>query len=667
MPAQIKPNRMEISDRFPMAGFAIRTGEPNIDAEVVLATDVRLFRPENRAQRTAANFYSSREHGTLTVPRGEGVFIVPPEVLARFIGNDRLFFGLATGRGGSQNLTVDALPRDGSPYISLRGFTGRTLRRGFRSDHNARPPLLEWAGDEPRPGTEPASPEPGNPAAKISGPAAPSTLPATPYDDGFGPMPQIPAREASHYRGRNGTTLFGRQMSNGLTADEVLSYLQDILTRAVNLIAEDVSRPFVHRLSDEDSATFITIWQAYFEATSLFSAPSNFYKRLPDLAERTQLTLSAGPGVDTPFTSAGVGVLFSPDRQVAFFAQGEFSVSLEGVADFFDSLKASLTAKVKFGFNEGGISGFENNIKKVASRQVGAEIVGGAEAWLDANGAVVGGAVAIGVGFALQFSVENEPASVPPGLPQQERQRAERIGGMFSPRLGEALDRGLDPRLLKPLLDVLDAPLTAAPLGYRPKQINGGTARRPVPPPRTRAMDGGAGAAIAIGGFIVESIRDSNGDITWELDQFRAIKHPNDQAPANPAPFRDAPTINLNDWPVWEGVDDISAWFKIDWQYNGRSLGNVRIVNTGTNDAVGFSLHVRAQIMDDNRVYQPANCAALRLTFHYRFSRVMGTEGIAIRNVTLYGDGQHETSGEWLQSSAFAHQTARGNNQIAYA
>ena len=70
MSAQIRPNRMEVTDRFPMLGFAVRADEPNVNAEVVLATDISLFQQQNRAHRTAANFYSSREHGLLTVPRG---------------------------------------------------------------------------------------------------------------------------------------------------------------------------------------------------------------------------------------------------------------------------------------------------------------------------------------------------------------------------------------------------------------------------------------------------------------------------------------------------------------------------------------------------------------------------------------------------------------------
>ena len=127
-----------------------------------------------------------------------------------------------------------------------------------------------------------------------------------------------------------------------------------------------------------------------------------------------------------------------------------------------------------------------------------------------------------------------------------------------------------------------------------------------------------------------------------------------DAAPAGAQPFRDAPAIRLDTWPVEGGlVDDISAWFSIEWQFNGRSLGNVRISNIGTNDAVGWSLHVRAQIMDDNILYQPGDCAALRIRLHYRFSRSIGSDVLAQADVHLFGNGtmQH-IAGELLLHEA---------------
>ena len=151
----------------------------------------------------------------------------------------------------------------------------------------------------------------------------------------------------------------------------------------------------------------------------------------------------------------------------------------------------------------------------------------------------------------------------------------------------------------------------------------------------------------------MERIIAGEGSITWDLDQLRGLKHPNDAAPSPVAPFRDAPTIRLDKWPYIEAVDgdQISAWFSVDWQFNGTSLGNVRITNVGTNGALLRKLRVSARIMDDNIVY-PQNApafAALRVRLHYQFSRTIGSDAIAIQDLHLFGDGTFESSGQWEQ------------------
>src|SRR6185503_3372610 len=81
-------------------------------------------------ERTPANFYSSRSGGPVLVPRGEALYTVPAEVLARFIGQERIYFGLATvPESNGSAPRIDVLPDTGSPYIQLRGLTSRSLRR----------------------------------------------------------------------------------------------------------------------------------------------------------------------------------------------------------------------------------------------------------------------------------------------------------------------------------------------------------------------------------------------------------------------------------------------------------------------------------------------------------------------------------------------------------
>lgn len=187
-------------------------------------------------------------------------------------------------------------------------------------------------------------------------------------------------------------------------------------------------------------------------------------------------------------------------------------------------------------------------------------------------------------------------------------------------------------------------------------EATGGEHPTAPPAPKTRSLTVGADAAIAIAGVALERIVNNEGDITWELDQFRGIKHPNDQTPSPAPPFRDANIIRLTDWPKVENNagDEISAGFTVEWQYNGASLGNVRITNVATNDAIGQGLVVRAQIMDDNAVYPSQSdaavrVAALRVRFVYRFTRPIGSDWIAVRDIHLYGDGTSETSGRWEQ------------------
>ena len=174
----------------------------------------------------------------------------------------------------------------------------------------------------------------------------------------------------------------------------------------------------------------------------------------------------------------------------------------------------------------------------------------------------------------------------------------------------------------------------------------------PPPPLQARALDV-LGTVSTIGGLVPQVLSDSSGDVSWELDQLRGLKHPNDRAPAKPGPFTDAATIRLDDWPklALYGIDDIYAWFTIDWQHNGKSLGNVRIGNIATNDAKGMKLKVRAQIMDDNILYEPGGIAALRVRFHYRFSRLIGDDIIAVTDLQLFADGTYLRESKWLQKS----------------
>jgi V8-like Glu-specific endopeptidase/cell wall-associated NlpC family hydrolase len=163
--------------------------------------------------------------------------------------------------------------------------------------------------------------------------------------------------------------------------------------------------------------------------------------------------------------------------------------------------------------------------------------------------------------------------------------------------------------------------------------------------------------ASAVAGAAMSRVADNSGDISWQLDQLRGLKHPNDRAPDPVPAFHDGPVIRLVGWPKIDvgGIDEISAGFEIRWQYNGRSLGNVQISNVATNDAVGWGLKVEAQIMDDNIVYPTSNptFAALRIRFNYTFSCVVGSDRLAFREIHLFANGSYNLRGDWTQNTFF--------------
>lgn len=210
MPGMIRSNSTEVTPRRPMAGFTVRTGgDPFFEVAVAAGPD--LFLPDAKARRSAANFWSSRALGPLRAERGEAVYLLPQDVLARFAGQERLYYAVATFADASRaNASVRLLPPEVAPYVVIsRSFTGRPARSlvgvstrrgsgGYGSPGEAASPSLEWAGDALRPAAEPpvAAPAPPPAAAPAAGPpaapaagngAAPAHAAALGYDDGFDP------------------------------------------------------------------------------------------------------------------------------------------------------------------------------------------------------------------------------------------------------------------------------------------------------------------------------------------------------------------------------------------------------------------------------------------------------------------------------------------------
>jgi N-acetyl-anhydromuramyl-L-alanine amidase AmpD/V8-like Glu-specific endopeptidase len=197
MTTQIRPNRLEVSDRFPMLGFTVRTDGSAKRYEIAIGTSPDLFGPDGKSHRSRSNFYSTRAAGPLPIERGESVYVLPAEVLARFVGQEKLYYGLATASNGAAGVEVNTMPGLASPYINISRLTGRSLQRvrllpnrqRAASNYGKAGSEMDWAGDAMTPGTQPATPPAAKNGAAKDGSSATVSVH---YDDGYGPLPASP-------------------------------------------------------------------------------------------------------------------------------------------------------------------------------------------------------------------------------------------------------------------------------------------------------------------------------------------------------------------------------------------------------------------------------------------------------------------------------------------
>lgn len=197
----IVPLRTQISDRFPVASFAVRVPSRRY-LEIACATDPRLFHRDHQAARSPKNFFSSRGRGLIPAAAGrETTYLLPSEQLQQFAGAPRLYYALATyggPRGEDARFSIHPEALDRVPSIALSAdFTGRSLDR---TRVGAPPPDaryggahgsgLAWGGDD----ALAAQAAQGRPAAPAR------------YDDGYGSAlwdapPSSPRPRAAAERG----------------------------------------------------------------------------------------------------------------------------------------------------------------------------------------------------------------------------------------------------------------------------------------------------------------------------------------------------------------------------------------------------------------------------------------------------------------------------------
>ncbi|WP_260432360.1 N-acetylmuramoyl-L-alanine amidase [Burkholderia sp. Bp9140] len=401
MAAQLHPNRMVLTDRFPMLGFTIRVGHAPCVAELVIATDPALFM--RKEGRTSSTFYTSREDGLLAIPRGEAVFMVPPAVLARFAGQGRLWFGLATAASPDADAwTVDVLPNADSPYVSLSGLSDRGLRRvrvfPTRGTAAVRSPLLNWAGDGTRPGAT-AVPAPAAPGAGTGTPQ-PAVEPAAPrhdvhYDDGFGPLPPLnaatpvaappvaatPPALAPVPAARPGPAVAPAPVSQGMGDDAEFRIAGE---------RRGFTWPRPRKLSTVERAALRAMLGANPATASLLL--------LLPVAMRNGLSVSIGAGAGAGLETGGAGAV-----GLIFDANGDdIGVFVSGELDFGYIVSASLTGQISL--LRGHIDDF-SGAGTTAGVMIGESPAGGISALFNARGEFVGVTLSAGVSVGSPVSL----------------------------------------------------------------------------------------------------------------------------------------------------------------------------------------------------------------------------------------------------------------------
>lgn len=460
MRSDISPNRISISDRYPMLGFTIRShGMPQL-AEVTLATDPALFR--NAEKRSPDNFFSTASMGPLQILDGEAVYIVPAEVLARFVGKEKLYFALATRPADqSTGYQVQVMPDADSVYITLAGLTGRSLRRvrmfpnraqqvpGYGSNGKAG---LTWAGDTARPSTDEVdAPQNGQagqngqasqPPNGQNGAEAPAAKPA-PYNDGFGDLPPLPEDAPPATRAVPGP-------EEEIDADDVAENDDEDVSveEKAEIQAEEETppedaaiaaslgetQPAVRdvRVGEKiaaqapETSAMGTAMKIALDAAILANPPLATTVAAIRLANRQGLSVGLGIAVSGGFAAGGAlgtGIIFAPGNKLGVYGVGELDLG----AIF------SISGTIQMTVLNGGVSAFEG-ITYVAGFSAGEGIVGGGAAIFDTSNEFIGVSVEIGLGIGSPLDVY---AGVQRGVSQS---------------LGFAAAFGANPVLAEPML-----------------------------------------------------------------------------------------------------------------------------------------------------------------------------------------------------------------------
>ena len=198
--------------------------------------------------------------------------------------------------------------------------------------------------------------------------------------------------------------------------------------------------------------------------------------------------------------------------------------------------------------------------------------------------------------------------------------------------------------------------------GGRKRILAGGLEVRPSAP---KALDGGAGAAVAaasLGYTVIKDIFNNTSDPTWHLQAMDGFYHPwvslwSDEDKRKYG----LKTYRPGSFEVDGGMNTVGAgrnWakFKVEYDTNGHFVANVQLKPVGHDDGNIFNfwdLHVTQTIRRLSTVYkigEDRSVAAVKLDFTFRFSPSFGYDDkIFISEHTIYGNGDVAKKQYWSQ------------------
>ena len=149
-------------------------------------------------------------------------------------------------------------------------------------------------------------------------------------------------------------------------------------------------------------------------------------------------------------------------------------------------------------------------------------------------------------------------------------------------------------------------------------------------------------AAAGLTWQVIKDLFNPTPDITITRARLNGKKHPGDDAGWDARGQWQQSSIEVNEGRIENlARDQQSADFKVEYQHNGHSLGNIIVHTTGTNDAFGWKLAVEQDIVirDDLSTGGENPVVAAEVSFTYRHTAPIRNDIIKRARVLLFADG----------------------------